>query len=94
MLEGTGGNIGVSVGPDGVLLVDDQFAPLAEKIRNALKELGEGSIEFLINTHFHGDHTGGNVVFGNEAHIISHANVRKRLQVEGVSPRSLTGYHI
>ena len=82
MLEGAGGNIGVSVGPDGILLVDDQFAPLAEKIRNALKELGEGPLKFLINTHFHGDHTGGNVVFGNEAHIISHANVRKRLQMK------------
>ena len=89
MLEGAGGNIGVSVGPDGVLLVDDQFAPLAEKIRNALKELGEGSLEFLINTHFHGDHTGGNVVFGNEAHIISHANVRKRLQVEASPQEAL-----
>ena len=89
MLEGAGGNIGVSVGPDGVLLIDDQFAPLAEKIRNALKELGEGSIEFLINTHFHGDHTGGNVVFGNEAHIISHTNVRKRLQVEASPQEAL-----
>ena len=86
MLEGAGGNIGVSVGPDGILLVDDQFAPLAEKIRNALKELGEGQLKFLINTHFHGDHTGGNVVFGNEAPIISHANVRKRLKMES-SPK-------
>ena len=89
MLEGAGGNIGVSVGPDGVLLVDDQFAPLAEKIRHALKELDDGSIEFLINTHFHGDHTGGNVVFGNEAHIISHANVRKRLQAEASPQEAL-----
>ncbi len=82
MLEGAGGNIGASVGPDGMLLVDDQFAPLAEKIRNALKELSEGQLKFLINTHFHGDHTGGNAIFGTEAHIISHANVRKRLQIE------------
>ena len=82
MLEGAGGNIGVSVGPDGILLVDDQFAPLAEKIRTALKELGDGPLKFLLNTHFHGDHTGGNVVFGNEAHIVAHANVRKRLQME------------
>ena len=86
MLEGAGGNIGVSVGPDGILLVDDQFAPLAEKIRNALKELGEVPLKFLINTHFHGDHTGGNVIFGDEAHIIAHANVRKRLQIEA-SPK-------
>ena len=52
MLEGAGGNIGVSVGPDGILLVDDQFAPLAEKIRNALKELSERPLKFLLNTHF------------------------------------------
>ena len=89
MLEGAGGNIGVSVGPDGILLVDDQFAPLAEKIRNALKELGEGPLKFLINTHFHGDHTGGNVVFGNEVPIISHTNVRKRLQMESSSKEGL-----
>ena len=89
MLEGAGGNIGASVGPDGILLVDDQFAPLAEKIRNALKELSEGQLKFLINTHFHGDHTGGNVVFGNEAHIISHINVRKRLQMESSSEAAL-----
>ena len=86
MLEGAGGNIGVSVGPDGILLVDDQFAPLADKIRNALRELDEGQLKFLINTHFHGDHTGGNAVFGVEAHIISHTNVRKRLQIES-SPK-------
>ena len=89
MLEGAGGNIGVSVGPDGILLVDDQFEPLAEKIRNALKELGEVPLKFLINTHFHGDHTGGNVVFGDEAHIISHANVRKRLQMESPPQEAL-----
>lgn len=89
MLEGAGGNIGVSAGPDGILIVDDQFAPLAEKIRNALKELAEGPLEFLINTHFHGDHTGGNAVFGDEAHIIAHANVRKRLQVEDASEEAL-----
>ncbi len=89
MLEGAGGNIGVSVGPDGILLVDDQFEPLAEKIRNAFKELGEVPLKFLVNTHFHGDHTGGNVVFGNEAHIIAHANVRKRLQMESPPQRAL-----
>jgi cyclase len=82
MLEGAGGNIGVSVGPDGILLVDDQYAPLAEKIRNAFGELGDGPLKFLVNTHFHGDHTGGNVVFGTKANIIAHANVRKRLQIE------------
>ena len=82
MLEGAGGNIGVSVGPDGVLIVDDQFAPLAEKIRASLKTLGEGKLKYILNTHWHGDHTGGNAVFGPEAAIIAHDNVRKRLSTE------------
>jgi glyoxylase-like metal-dependent hydrolase (beta-lactamase superfamily II) len=60
MLEGQGGNIGVSVGDDGILIVDDQFAPLAEKIRVALKQLNSGPLKFVLNTHWHGDHTGGN----------------------------------
>jgi cyclase len=64
MLEGAGGNIGVSVGPDGILIVDDQFAPLADKIKAALKTLGEGKLKFVLNTHYHGDHTGGNAAFG------------------------------
>jgi glyoxylase-like metal-dependent hydrolase (beta-lactamase superfamily II) len=79
MLQGSGGNIGVSVGADGVLIVDDQFAPLAGKIRGALKELSPGKLKFILNTHFHGDHTGGNVEFGPEAPIIAQTNVRKRL---------------
>jgi cyclase len=82
MLEGAGGNIGVSVGSDGILIVDDQFAPLAEKIRTALKSLGQGKLKFILNTHWHGDHTGGNVVFGPEAPIIAQTNVRKRLATE------------
>src|SRR5215204_1969257 len=82
MLEGSGGNIGVSVGADGILIVDDQFAPLADKIRAALKSLGEGKLRFILNTHWHGDHTGGNVSFGPEAPIIAHDNVRKRLATE------------
>jgi len=81
MLQGRGGNIGVSAGPDGALLVDDQFAPLADKIRAALAGMVDGEIDlkFVLNTHWHGDHTGGNVEFGPEAPIIAHANVRKRL---------------
>jgi glyoxylase-like metal-dependent hydrolase (beta-lactamase superfamily II) len=79
VLKGSGGNIGVSIGEDGMIIVDDQFAPLADKIRAALKELGPGDIEFILNTHWHGDHTGGNVVFGPEATIIAHEHVRKRL---------------
>lgn len=82
LLEGSGGNIGVSVGPDGILIVDDQFAPLADKIRASLKTLGEGRLRFILNTHWHGDHTGGNVAFGPEAPIIAHDNVRKRLATE------------
>jgi cyclase len=82
MLEGSGGNIGVSVGADGILIVDDQFAPLADKIRVVLKKLGEGKLRYILNTHFHGDHTGGNKVFGTEATIVAHDNVRKRLSGE------------
>ena len=82
MLNGAGGNIGVSVGPDGILIVDDKFAPLAEKIRAALKEVGGGQLKFILNTHWHGDHTGANPVFGPEAPIIAHTNVRQRLATE------------
>src|ERR1044072_1659685 len=82
MLQGAGGNIGVSVGDDGLLIVDDQFAPLADKIRAALKGIADKKLHFILNTHWHGDHTGGNVVFGPEATIIAHANVRKRLATE------------
>lgn len=85
MLEGSGGNIGVSVGPDGILIVDDQFAPLADKIKAALKTLGEGKLKFILNTHYHGDHTGANAAFGREAPIIAHTNVRQRLSTEQVS---------
>ena len=82
MLEGAGGNIGVSVGEDGILIVDDEFAPLADKIRAALKNLGEGKLKFILNTHWHGDHTGGNAPLGRDAPIIAHDNVRKRLSTE------------
>jgi glyoxylase-like metal-dependent hydrolase (beta-lactamase superfamily II) len=80
MLEGSGGNIGVSIGADGNLIVDDQFAPLAEKIDAALQKLNPGKLKFVLNTHHHGDHTGGNAIFGaKEAIIIAQDNVRKRL---------------
>jgi len=82
MLNGAGGNIGVSVGPDGILIVDDKFAPLAEKIRAALQGAGGGQLKFILNTHWHGDHTGANPVFGPEAPIIAHTNVRQRLATE------------
>ena len=83
MLEGSGGNIGVSTGSDGNLFVDDQFAPLAEKIDAALQKLNPGKLKFVLNTHHHGDHTGGNAILGaKEAIIIAHSNVRKRLSSE------------
>jgi len=79
MLEGAGGNIAVSAGPDGLLIVDDQYAPLAEKIEAALAKLGPAPLKYVLNTHFHGDHTGGNVHFGKQATIVAQTNVRKRL---------------
>ena len=82
MLEGAGGNIGVSVGDDGILIVDDQYAPLADKIKAALKGIADKKLRFILNTHWHGDHTGGNVVFGPEAPVIAHDNVRKRMATE------------
>src|SRR5579864_3475630 len=86
MLEGSGGNIGVSVGDDGIVIVDDQFAPLAPKIKAALKGITDKPLRFVLNTHFHGDHTGGNAQFGSEATIIAHENVRKRLLEGGAPP--------
>lgn len=80
MLEGAGGNITASIGSDGVLLVDDDFAPMAEKLVTALKELGGESPRFIVNTHFHYDHTGGNQVFGKTATIIAATAVRDRLR--------------
>ena len=84
MLEGAGGNIGVSVGADGVLMVDDQFAPLAERIAAAIAEIGDGAPRYVLNTHFHGDHTGGNVYFGRTGTILAHANVYSRLADGGM----------
>jgi glyoxylase-like metal-dependent hydrolase (beta-lactamase superfamily II) len=82
MLEGAGGNIGVSAGADGLLIVDDQFAPLAEKIKAALAAIDQGDLKFVLNTHWHGDHVGGNPVFGLEALIVAHENVRQRVSTE------------
>ena len=80
MLTGAGGNIGVCVGDDGIVIVDDQFAPLAPKIKEALKSISTKPIKFIINTHYHGDHTGGNEIFGREGTIIAHDNTRKRME--------------
>src|ERR1700740_2077462 len=82
MLEGQGGNIAASVGEDGIVIVDDEFAPLAEKIQATLKGLGitDKSVRFVINTHYHGDHSGGNAPFANSGStVIAQDNVRKRL---------------
>jgi cyclase len=85
MLEGAGGNIGVSVGDDGIVIVDDQYAPLAEKIQAALKGIADKPVRFVINTHYHGDHTGGNAYFQKQAPIIAQDNVRKRLESGGAA---------
>jgi cyclase len=88
MLEGAGGNIAASVGEDGIVIVDDQFAPLADKIQAALKRLGitDKPVRFVINTHYHGDHTGGNVPFANGGStVIAQDNVRKRLEAGGAA---------
>lgn len=80
MLQGAGGNIGVSAGEDGVFLVDDQYAPLTEKILAAVKTLSERPVRFVVNTHWHGDHTGGNENIGRAgAVIVAHHNVRERM---------------
>ena len=83
MLVGAGGNIGVCVGEDGVFLIDDQFAPLNAKIKVAAAKLSDKPVKFLINTHWHADHTGGNELIGETGTIIvAHENVRKRLTSE------------
>jgi glyoxylase-like metal-dependent hydrolase (beta-lactamase superfamily II) len=83
MLEGMGGNIGASVGDDGIVMVDDEFLPLAEKIEAAMKGITDKPVKFVLNTHWHGDHTGGNPHFGEKAPIIAQENVRKRLAEGG-----------
>ena len=84
MLEGAGGNIGVSSGDDGVILIDDQFAPLTEKILAAVAEISDQPVKFLFNTHWHSDHAGGNENHGKAGTlIVAHDNVRKRLKAGG-----------
>lgn len=88
VLFGAGGNIGVSYGPDGTVLIDDQFAPLTPKIQTAIGALGADPVKYLINTHWHGDHSGGNENFGKAgALIMAHDHVRERMAGEQKSGR-------
>lgn len=83
MLKGAGGNLGVSVGEDGVFLIDDQFAPLTDRILAALAEISVAPVGYVINTHYHGDHVGGNENLGKAgAVIVAHDNVRKRMSAD------------
>jgi cyclase len=86
MLTGAGGNIGLSIGEEAVLMIDDQFAPLTPKIQEAIAKLTPKPVKYLVNTHWHFDHTGGNQNFGNAgALIVAHENVRKRLASGGTN---------
>jgi glyoxylase-like metal-dependent hydrolase (beta-lactamase superfamily II) len=83
MLMGSGGNIGVFAGEDGVFLIDDQYAPLTDKVRGAIDEISDRPMRFLLNTHWHGDHTGGNENLGKAGVlIVAHDNVRTALKQE------------
>ena len=95
-VPGLAGNLAVSVGEDGILLVDDQMMPLTSKIEAAVARIQSGPIDFLVNTHYHYDHAGGNAAFGDVSTLVAHANVRKRLAegreagarfIEGERPR-------
>lgn len=91
MLTGSGGNMGLLTGPEGNLLIDDQFAPLSEKIKAAIATLDPGPIRFVINTHLHGDHTGGNENFRKMGvTLMAHANVRARMMKESVNRQGKT----
>ena len=93
MLQGRGGNVGALVGSDGILIVDDDYKVVSEKLRNALKELGSEKPRFIFNTHWHGDHTEGNLFFGQDSIIVAHSNVRKRLsQVNSVFGQNVQPY--
>ena len=85
VIFGRGGNIGLCVGEDGTFLVDDQYAPLSDSIIAAVETVTHDPVRFLVNTHWHGDHTGGNENFGKRGSIIvAHQNVRRRLSTEQV----------
>ncbi len=91
MLKGSGGNLGLLTGQDGALLIDDQFAPLAQKIKDAVLKLGGNPVKFLVNTHVHGDHSGGNENFSKDGvTILAQENVRIRMMKEYVNMQSKT----
>jgi glyoxylase-like metal-dependent hydrolase (beta-lactamase superfamily II) len=79
MLQGRGGNVGALVGMDGILIVDDDYKQVSQKLSAALKDLGAAYPKYILNTHWHGDHTQGNEFFGSQSIIVAHMNVRKRL---------------
>jgi glyoxylase-like metal-dependent hydrolase (beta-lactamase superfamily II) len=89
MLTGAGGNVGLSIGEDGVVVVDDQFAPLVPRIREAIRKITDEPVRFVLNTHWHFDHSGGNAPFAAEATVIAHENVRRRL--ERGEPKEVAG---
>ena len=82
ILSGGGVNVGVSAGDDGILIIDDHYSTMTNEVRSALREIGSDKPEFILNTHLHGDHTGGNEAMGKDSHIIAHKNVRKRLATQ------------
>jgi cyclase len=89
MLTGLGGNIGLSIGADGVVVVDDQFAPLVPRIREAIRGLTQQPVRFVLNTHWHFDHSGGNAPFAAEATILAHENARRRMRAG--DPKEVAG---
>jgi cyclase len=91
MLQGQGGNITVAVGTDGIIMVDSEFAPLHDKIKAAIAKISPLPVKYLINTHYHGDHTGGNALFHKDgATVVAQDNIRVRLAA-GNAPNGLTG---
>jgi glyoxylase-like metal-dependent hydrolase (beta-lactamase superfamily II) len=89
MLQGPGGNIGILATDKGLLLVDDKFSPLAKKIENAMQSIENKPLKYVINTHYHGDHTGSNAFFAQKAPIFAHENVRNRLSMGSENQESL-----
>jgi cyclase len=85
MLQGRGGNVGALVGADGILIVDDDYKAVSEKLAAALKELGSANPKYVLNTHWHGDHSQGNEFFGKQSIIVAHENVRKRMSTSQTS---------